>query len=94
MRFRYDELDLLDTQIKASDRKDEIIALVVLGSSEERLAPQFDAGTSSFELVNNGTGYIQRYGLSWLPITLVIDRDGRLLGSFKSVDDLDLNSYL
>ena len=94
MRFRYDELEKLDAQVNTLVPKGNVKALVVLGSRESNLAPQFDSANSNFSLVNEGSGFIEKFGLRWVPSTIVIDGDGKLIGIFKSVDDIDLNSYL
>ena len=94
MYFRYDELENLDKKINTLYRKEDVEALVLVESSATSLAPKFDLKISNFELVNEALGFVRKFGLRRLPSTVVIDAEGKLLGIFKRVEDIDLNSYL
>ncbi len=93
MRFRYDELENLNTKIDALDKKEDVEALVVMEGSATSLGPKFNLEISNFALVNEASGFIRKCGLRRFPSTIVLDAEGKLIGIFKEVEEIHLASY-
>ncbi|WP_170245246.1 peroxiredoxin family protein [Gelidibacter salicanalis] len=93
-RFKKHEIQELDDKINALDHKDVVKAILIFNDSESNVKKGFDREDSNFALVADGRNFIEKYAISRFPSTLVIDQNGNLIGTFRDVDEIDLEAYL
>jgi len=93
-RFKKHEIQELDEKINALQNKDAVEAIIIFQCSKSEVLEGFDLKDSNFKLVSDGRNFIDKYGISRFPSTLVIDQNGNLMGTFRDVDEIDLETYL
>ena len=54
----------------------------------------FDLENSNFELVANGQNFIEKYGISRFPSTVLIDQDGKLIEKYFYSEDITLKEHI
>ena len=93
-RFKKHEIQELDKKINASENKEDIKAIIVFQCSENEVRKGFDLKDSNFELVANGQNFIDKFGISRFPSTLLIDQNGNLINRFSYSEDIILEEHL
>ncbi|SEA32519.1 Peroxiredoxin [Flavobacterium gillisiae] len=92
--FKKQEIQELDEKINALENKNAVKAIIVFQCSESDVRKGFDLENSNFELVANGQNFIEKYGISRFPSTLLIDQDGNLIEKYVYSEDITLKDHI
>ncbi|MFD0836547.1 redoxin domain-containing protein [Mariniflexile aquimaris] len=93
-RFKKNEIVELDTKINETNRKSEIESIIIFTTPKEEILKGFDIKNSNFKLVPNGSGFHNSCHITRYPTTMIIDKNGNLIDSFKIIDDINLIELL
>jgi cytochrome oxidase Cu insertion factor (SCO1/SenC/PrrC family) len=92
--FKKQEIEELDEQINALENKNAVKAIIIFQCSESDVRKGFDLENSNFELVANGQNFMDKYGISRYPYTLLIDQKGNLIAEYSHSEDIILKEQL
>jgi cytochrome oxidase Cu insertion factor (SCO1/SenC/PrrC family) len=92
--FKKQEIQELDKQINELGNKNTVKAIIIFQCSESDVRKGFDLQDSNFELVANGQNFIDKYGISRSPSTLLIDQNGNLIEEYYYSEDIVLKEHL
>ena len=93
-RFKKDEIAELDTKINKSNRQSEIEAIIIFTTQKEEVLRSFDIENSNFKLIPNGDGFHNRCEINRYPTTIIIDKNGKLIDTFKYIYDINIDELL
>lgn len=94
-RFKKQEIKQIDSLINnLKNKNEEIKAIIFFASNEIDIKQGFDLPESNFELIPNALNFHERFSITRLPTTIVIDEDGKLVDYYKFIDDMDLNKMI
>lgn len=93
-RFKKHEIRELDEKINVLENKEDVNSIIIFQCSENEVKEGFDLKNSNFELVANGQNFIDKYGISRFPLTLLIDQNGILIKEFTYSEDIVIGEYL
>jgi len=61
---------------------------------KDEILQGFDLENSNFKFVANGQNFIQKYGISNFPSTLLIDQSGKFIENYDHLELIDLGEFL
>ena len=93
-RFKKDEIVELDSKINESNRKSEIEAIIIFTTQRKEIIRGFDIENSNFKLVPNGYGFHNKCDIRQYPTTIIIDKNGKLIGKFKYINEINIEELL
>lgn len=93
-RFKKNEIVALDKKINALKNKKEIEAIIIFKDSEVEVKQGFTLPDSNFHVVANGINFIEKYGITRFPSTLLIDKEGKVIALYPYSEDIDISSFL
>lgn len=88
------EINQLDSQIRELDHPDSVEAIVIFEDYGENVQNSSPLKDSQFNIIDDGGNFMRMFGITRIPSTLIIGRDGTLIKSFSYSEDIDLQNYL
>ncbi|AKA36213.1 MAG: hypothetical protein CMH48_03140 [Muricauda sp.] len=93
-RFKKHEIQKLDEKINALANKKSVKSIIVFQCNKNEVRKGFDLKNSNFELVANGQNFIEKYGITRFPSTLLLDQNGNFIEKYSYSEDIDLEEFL
>lgn len=93
-RFKKQEIEELDKKINATSNKEDVEAIIIFGCTEDEVRKGFDLNNSNFELVADGQDFIFKYDIRRFPSTLLIDKNGKLIGNYPDSDTIIIEEHI
>ena len=93
-RFKKHEIEEMDRVINATQRKSEIEAIIVFDATEQQIKQGFDLENSNFKLIPNGHNFHRKLNVNSFPHTVILDKQGRLMGEFSFSEEIDISAWL
>ena len=93
-RFKKDEIVEIDKSINLSQRQSEIQAIIIFEASVEEIKKGFDLKNSNFKLIPNGFNFHQMLNIKSFPSTIILDKEGRLMGKLDWSESINILNML
>lgn len=93
-RFKKDEIVEIDKSINLSQRQSEIQAIIIFEASVEEIKKGFDLKNSNFKLIPNGFNFHQMLNIKSFPSTIILDKEGRLMGKLDWSESINIINML
>lgn len=90
-RFKKHEIEALDQKINESEKKDEIVAIIIFAATKDEVEKGFDLVNSNFNAVANGRNIQGLLKIKRFPYTVVIDKEGKLLDYYTLSERIDID---
>ena len=94
-RFKKEEIKQIDLLInKIENKKEKIKSIIFFASNKLDIKEGFDLQNSNFELIPNSLNFHEKFSITRFPTTIIIDKNGKLVDSFKYIEDINLNKLI
>lgn len=87
------ELEAIENQIKVLPEPDDVVAIIINNGDLSTTKRFYSKKKSLFKVVPNGLNFINKYGITRFPSTLVLNREGKLVNTYSYTEDLSLLNY-
>ena len=94
LQFNKPWIEELDEKINALVNKEEIEAIIIVESPQEEIIEAIDLSNSNFKIVANGLKIKEKYFINQTPTTLLIDKNGKLIGIYRNNYKIKLEDHL
>lgn len=93
-RFKKHEIAAMDQKINATNREDEIEAVIIFDASKDEINRGFDLNNSNFQLIPDGGNIQRQLHISRFPYTIVLNKEGVIMAVFKYSDNMNILELL
>lgn len=93
-RFKKHEIADLDAKINLTNRKSEIEGIIIFDANKGQIQKGFDLIDSNFELIPDGYNFHRKLNINYLPTTIILDKQGKLMEEFQQSDEIDILDML
>ena len=94
LKFNKRIIDELDEKINALNSKENIEAIVIYRASEDEIREDVELTNSNFKLVADGYKIALKYYIFQTPTVLLIDQNGKLIGTYRNSYKIKLEDHL
>ncbi len=90
----YPDYEALAAQVDALDEKYPLVAVTCLGDNEENIRNRIGDKYDPILWLGEGTGFQEKYFISRLPTTVLIDPQGKVVKYFRYHEKMDLEEAI
>ena len=93
-RFKKYEIENLDQAINQSQRKSEIVAVILFRADKNTVERGFDLKNSNFIPIPSADNFQDQLNIKYFPSTMLLDKEGRVMKIYKSSNVIDIEKAL